>query len=433
MATFGFAILVQRLFFPQTWMFFTFGGSRKVPAPFGSTSGNTRYYVVLAALVATAVVVVAVTQSRLGRVLRGMSDSQVAVSTLGLSTNVTKIIVFCLSASIAAVAGVMYGMALTNVDGTTVAFQPFNSLVLLALLALSPFREPWYAVFAAITGVIPAYFGGDRTPNVLNAFFGLSAILVALQGGHPAMSPRLREFFGRIGRDRARSVELAPALVTAAGVAGGPGLAVENLTVKFGGLIAVDEVSLDAPLGRITGLIGPNGAGKTTTFDACSGINRSIGGRVRFHGVDVSSRGAPARARMGLGRTFQRMELCDTLTVFDNVALGHECPAAGAHIARQVVAPPAERHATFGRRGRRARSLRHRPPRRSTGRVALHRGAETRGARPMSGRSLRSPPPRRTVVGPGPRTRRRGSAKCCVRLSPNEGAASCSSSTTCRS
>ncbi len=350
LATFGFGILVQRLFYPQSWMYFTFAGSRKVAAPFGWSSGEARYYVILTAFVATALVIVAINQSRLGRVLRGMSDSQTAVSTLGLSTNVTKVIVFCMSAALAAVAGVMYGVALNSIDGGTLVFQPFNSLVIVAVLALAPFREPWYAVVAAITAVIPAYIGGDNGLYILNALFGLFAILISLRGGHPPMSPKLQEVLGRLGRTR---VSTTPAAASAtAGAAtrvatSTAGLEVEHLSVRFGGLVAVDDVSLTAPLGRITGLIGPNGAGKTTTFNACSGINRSISGLVRLDGVDVTSRPAPVRARMGLGRTFQRMELCDTLTVFDNVALGHESAAAGARVLRQMVAPPAERRATL--------------------------------------------------------------------------------------
>ncbi len=355
LATFGFGILVTRLFFPQSWMFFTFAGGRKVPTPFGSTDPQARYYVVLAVLVATAVLISLISASRLGRLLRGMSGSQTAISTLGLSTNVTKIIVFCISAFLASIAGVMFGMSLTVVDGSTTQFQPFTSLVLIAILALAPFREPWYAVFAGVTAVIPGYFDGARTPNVLNALFGLFAIMVALQGGHPAMSPKLQAFFGRFGRrDResrtseARDSVIAPAARSVTSVASnGAGLAVSDLSVRFGGLVAVNQVSLAAPLGRITGLIGPNGAGKTTTFNACSGINRDVEGRVSFHGADISSLSAPMRARLGLGRTFQRMELCDELTVFDNVALGHEGATAGARVLHQIVAAPSERRATL--------------------------------------------------------------------------------------
>jgi ABC-type branched-subunit amino acid transport system ATPase component len=102
------------------------------------------------------------------------------------------------------------------------------------------------------------------------------------------------------------------------------GLRVEGLTVRFGGLTAVNGITLDAPLGRITALIGPNGAGKTTTFNACTGLNSPSEGRVFLDGHDVGHLPPQSRARRGLGRTFQRMELFDSLTVRENVALGRE-------------------------------------------------------------------------------------------------------------
>ncbi|HEX3611115.1 MAG TPA: ATP-binding cassette domain-containing protein [Sporichthyaceae bacterium] len=107
------------------------------------------------------------------------------------------------------------------------------------------------------------------------------------------------------------------------------GLAVEGIVVKFGGLVAVDGQTLAAPRGRITGLIGPNGAGKTTTFNACTGLVRPAAGTVHLFGEDITHAAPQARARKGLGRTFQRMELFDTLTVAENVALGKEASLAG--------------------------------------------------------------------------------------------------------
>jgi ABC-type branched-subunit amino acid transport system ATPase component len=114
------------------------------------------------------------------------------------------------------------------------------------------------------------------------------------------------------------------------------GLEVERLSVAYGGLRAVDDLSLDAPLGRITGLIGPNGAGKTTTFNACSGLVAPTAGRIRLLGQDVTHTGAASRARAGLGRTFQRMELFSSMTVQDNVALGRESAYAGRNPWRQL-------------------------------------------------------------------------------------------------
>jgi ABC-type branched-subunit amino acid transport system ATPase component len=88
-------------------------------------------------------------------------------------------------------------------------------------------------------------------------------------------------------------------------------------------------VSLAAPVGRITGLIGPNGAGKTTLFNVASGLVRPATGQLQLHGADMSALDPAARARHGLGRTFQKMELFDSLTTRENVSLGREAGQAG--------------------------------------------------------------------------------------------------------
>jgi ABC-type branched-subunit amino acid transport system ATPase component len=107
------------------------------------------------------------------------------------------------------------------------------------------------------------------------------------------------------------------------------GLDVDDLSVRFGGVLAVDELSLRAPAGQITSLIGPNGAGKTTTFNACTGLVRPTSGRVQIDGTDVTGTTPQRRAQLGLGRTFQRMELFDSLTVRENVSLGREARLSG--------------------------------------------------------------------------------------------------------
>jgi ABC-type branched-subunit amino acid transport system ATPase component len=93
---------------------------------------------------------------------------------------------------------------------------------------------------------------------------------------------------------------------------------------------------MGAPIGRITGLIGPNGAGKTTTFNACCGLVRPTSGRVTLFGDDVTELPPQRRAQLGLGRTFQRMELFDSLTVQENVALGREAGLAASSPLRHI-------------------------------------------------------------------------------------------------
>jgi ABC-type branched-subunit amino acid transport system ATPase component len=100
-------------------------------------------------------------------------------------------------------------------------------------------------------------------------------------------------------------------------------LEVEGLTVRFGGLAALDDVHLVVPRGGFVGLIGPNGAGKTTFMDAVSGLIPSTGS-VRFAGQEINARPPHARVRLGLGRTFQSLELFEDLTVRENLLVAAE-------------------------------------------------------------------------------------------------------------
>lgn len=108
----------------------------------------------------------------------------------------------------------------------------------------------------------------------------------------------------------------------------------EDITVRFGGLVALDGVGFAAGEGRITGLIGPNGAGKTTLFNVMTGVLEPTRGRVYYDGTDITSWAPHRRGRAGIARTFQRLELFIGLTVYDNLLSAWEASVSGGVLGR---------------------------------------------------------------------------------------------------
>ncbi|HEV3135136.1 MAG TPA: ATP-binding cassette domain-containing protein [Acidimicrobiia bacterium] len=108
-------------------------------------------------------------------------------------------------------------------------------------------------------------------------------------------------------------------------------LDVRQVSVSFGGLQALSEVSIDVQVGHVTGLIGPNGAGKTTLFNVITGLLGPNSGRVELEGRDITRRKPHQRARLGIGRTFQRLETFGSLTARENVLVAAEMRRGWSH------------------------------------------------------------------------------------------------------
>ncbi|HWC34625.1 MAG TPA: ATP-binding cassette domain-containing protein, partial [Mycobacteriales bacterium] len=121
-----------------------------------------------------------------------------------------------------------------------------------------------------------------------------------------------------------------------------PLLAATGLTIRFGGLVALNGVDLEVAPSGITGLIGPNGAGKTTMFNVITGLLRPDSGEVAFDGHDIARWSPQRRGRAGIARTFQRLDLFIGMSVRDNLRSAWEASTPGG---------------VFGRRGREGQQL----------------------------------------------------------------------------
>ncbi|VDS08572.1 Lipopolysaccharide export system ATP-binding protein LptB [Paracoccus haematequi] len=143
-------------------------------------------------------------------------------------------------------------------------------------------------------------------------------------------------------------------------------LSVEGLGISFGGLRAVNEVSFTVRPGEITSVIGPNGAGKTTLFNMISGVYRPGSGRVVLDGQDVTGMAPHLLARRGMSRTFQNLQIFQSMTVLENAIAGYHLQERGPVLADLLGLPSSRRRATQAQDG--ARKL--------LARVGLDRAAE---------------------------------------------------------
>jgi ABC-type branched-subunit amino acid transport system ATPase component/branched-subunit amino acid ABC-type transport system permease component len=366
LATYGFGILLEQMFYDTNLMFGPTTGGIAAPRPDVTILGwhlfsdKGFYYLLLAFVVLTVIIIQAILRGRMGRLLKGLSDSPVALETHGATVNVMKVLVFCISAGLAAIAGALLASLFSYGLGTN--YSSFASLTMVAILTITVVGDPWYAILAALAyGIVPGYITVANISTYLEIVFGVSAATFALQANRVLPVPlAVRNFLDRLGgrapevaqtetevdrlvtqavRTETASAHHDRELAARASVPASSksGLSVADLAVQYGGVRAVDGVSLAAPMGRVTGLIGPNGAGKTTTFNACSGLLKPTAGVITLHGRDVTGIGPAGRSRFGLGRTFQKAELFNSLSVRENVELGRESSMAGANPLTQLV------------------------------------------------------------------------------------------------
>jgi ABC-type branched-subunit amino acid transport system permease subunit len=200
LATLGFGILLAQYMYSKSFFFGTRGHATHRPAGLG---GDTQYYYLVLAICAAALIGVGVLeQSRLGRLLRGLADSPVALSTLGAGVNITRTLVFCVSAALAALSGALGACVFSSVSADS--YNYVNSLLILAVLSLAGPGTLSAAVIAPVISVIPlVYFDGAKTALWFQLAFGVAAVLSAVDlptRGSALLARGVRSSAHRVGR-----------------------------------------------------------------------------------------------------------------------------------------------------------------------------------------------------------------------------------------
>jgi sulfate-transporting ATPase len=331
-ATLGLALLIERVVLGNADYTGGFEGT-VVPSPdfFGidldPIAYPRRYAIFCLVLFAVAALMVAnLRRGRSGRRLIAVRTNERAAASLGISVTGAKLYAFGLAAGIAGLGGILLAFR-----SRTVLFAPynvFNSIQVVVQTVLGGIGFIGGAIFGgaiAIGGAISYAMTellniDDLLIILLSGVFLIFNLILFPDGVVAGMARQLAHVLDavrRIVRLRPRSVEPLPQVErepVAAKV-----LAIDHVHVRFGGVVAVDDVSLEVRPGEVLGLIGPNGAGKTTLIDVITGFTRQNEGSVTLDGSATDGWTARRRAREGIGRSFQSLELFEDMTVLDNL------------------------------------------------------------------------------------------------------------------
>ena len=359
--TLAFAVAGQTWLYGQHWLVNVTGGenSLEIPRPhwLGVSFQNDRnyYWLCLVVFVVVAVMVRRLEGTGVGRAMKAVRDNEPSAATLGVSPARTKLIAFVLSGMIAALSGYLYGGLLVSFTEPAV-FAPELSLALVAMVILGGITTVTGAILGAIWLRGLGYILAPILPGLLGPYvalvvggFGLVAAVLQFPSGIATVAFHVRDkVVGRVaGRQpepevAAERQRLAPAIAVESPPerADVPALEARDVTVRFGGNVAVDRVSVHATRGEIVGLVGPNGAGKTTLFDVLSGQLRPQEGVVLLEGEDVTRLRPEERARLGLGRTFQQARLFDELLLVDAIKVARELSDPSEVVPSLLGLPP---------------------------------------------------------------------------------------------
>jgi ABC-type branched-subunit amino acid transport system ATPase component/ABC-type branched-subunit amino acid transport system permease subunit len=339
-STMAFAIAAQSYIFPRP--FFDPEGINQVTLPRGhlgpidlSHRNRAYYWMTLAVLIIVLLVVGHLRRTGIGRAIVGVRENEANAAALTVSPTRSKLTAFALGGFVAGVGGALLGGALVNIGYTTQLFTVDDSFRLVAMAVIGGIGSLAGAVVGALWVVgLPAFWPGNSSVELLTSSIGLLVVVMYFPGGLVQIGYWLRGSIlnwleKRLPERPAKTITTPPVALRRESAIpltlnpDGSVLSTHALSVRFGGLTAVDAVEFHANPGEVIGLIGTNGAGKSTLLNAIGGYVRSDGD-VMLLGREVSSLPSYMRSRRGLGRTFQAATLFPELTVRETVMLALE-------------------------------------------------------------------------------------------------------------
>jgi ABC-type branched-subunit amino acid transport system ATPase component/ABC-type branched-subunit amino acid transport system permease subunit len=318
--------------------------------PFDFRDRVTFYYLCLVSLFLMTVIMARLRRTGIGRSMIGVRDNQDMAAASTVSPERMKLVAFALAGGMAAFAGCLFITLRVQVSPVT-TFTPDDSLRLVATAIIGGLGSVAGPVIGALfVRGLPALFNDVAEVRLLTSGIGLLLLLMYFPGGLMQIVYALRDVVLGWADSRLEPVSTTSVPAAAKQVPrhvsrdvavpeGQPWLSLRDVSVRFGGIRAVNDVSLDVGAGELVGLIGTNGAGKSTLMNAVSGFVPSTG-RIEVLGRDVSSLPAYRRHRVGLGRGFQAAKLYPDLTVRETIMVALEARERSYVIPSMTGLPP---------------------------------------------------------------------------------------------
>ena len=337
---------------PKLWLYGSFG-----------VDARPYYYVAIALVALLVFVSVRLRDSRIGRAWMAIRDDEIAAGAMGVDRTKFKLLAFAIGAAFAGMTGVfyvaklqtatpeMFGFPVSAMILVMVVFGGMGSVwgVVLGAFILQLLQSWWLQDLSEWLHALGRLVGNEWLQHIdlvpsIELIFGVILVFMMLfrrQGLIPATRPQAALTFDQQNAEIRRGGFTDLKLHGLGGDVrtGAAALEIQGVTVKFGGLTALNKVDLVVPTGGVVAVIGPNGSGKSTLFNVITGLVEAEEGSIRFHGEEVMGLPPHKILEKGIARTFQNLRLFANLTVMENALIGQHARLKTGTLAA-ILRPP---------------------------------------------------------------------------------------------